>query len=111
MGGKMNKSVQTILGLLLIGSCLAYPGPPLAKKTVATVEDFHPGDTLRYTTDGSIPDRTSRFVLFGANQVMVTRTTTFNARLYRPGFSPSSVQSQTVYVRDSVFSDLPVVKR
>jgi len=71
------------------------------KDTLGTMEDFRPGDTLRYTTDGSVPDRTSRFVVFGANIVQVTTTTTFKARLYRPGFLPSEVQTQTVYVREA----------
>jgi hypothetical protein len=69
---------------------------------VISMEDFRPGDTLRYTTDGSVPDRTSRFVLPGANNVPVSRTTLFKARLYRPGFMPSGVQSHTVFVRDSL---------
>ncbi len=74
------------------------------RDSLAGREDFRPGDTLRYTTDGSAPDRTSRFVIFGRNEVYVTRTTTFKARLYRPGYLPSEEQSCTVYVRDSTES-------
>jgi len=94
-------AARIVFGLLVMMSGLVHMGNTGGKDTLASVEDFRPGDTLRYTTDGSTPDRTSRFVLFGANEIFVTRTTTFKARLYRPGFLPSEVQSHTIYVRDS----------
>ena len=94
-------SVRIVFGLLVMMFGLLCTANAGGKDTAAAVEDFRPGDTLRYTTDGSAPDRTSRFVLFGANEIFVTRTTTFKARLYRPGFLPSEVQSHTIYVRDS----------
>lgn len=87
--------------LLMMIPGLVHMGNTGGTDSPSTVDDFRPGDTLRYTTDGSTPDRTSHFVLFGANEVFVEKTTTFKARLYRPGFLPSEVQSQTVYVRDS----------
>lgn len=95
----MSKRFRVSIPILLVmmsGSAVTGGKEPLPP-----VEGFRPGDTLRYTTDGSTPDRTSRFVLCGANQIVVTRTTTFRARLYRPGFLPGEVQSRTVYVRDS----------
>lgn len=94
-------AARIVFGLLVMMSGLVHMGNTGGKDTLASVEDFRPGDTLRYTTDGSTPDRTSRFVLYGANEIHITRTTTFKARLYRPGFLPSEVQSHTIYVRDS----------
>ena len=94
-------SSTKVLGLLVMVTGLIHTGISGGKDSLAAREDFRPGDTLRYTTDGSAPDRTSRFVLVGANEVVVTKTTTFKARLYRPGCIPSRVQSHTVYVRDS----------
>ncbi len=93
---------KLLFGLLMIIVGFVPVGIAGGKDSVATVEDFRPGDTLRYTTDGSIPNRMSRFVTFGANKVLVTRTTTFKAILFRPGFLPSGVQSSTVYVREPV---------
>jgi hypothetical protein len=98
----MNMPARIVFGLLVMISGLVCAGNAGEKDSLAVVADFSPGDTLRYTTDGSIPDRTSRFVVFGSNKVLVTVTTTFTARLYRPGFLPSEVQSYTVYVRDSM---------
>jgi hypothetical protein len=79
--------------------------------TLIVNEDFRPGDTLRYTTDGTLPTRSSAFVLFGANRIPVTRTTTFLARLYRPGFPPTAVQSRTVVARDTTTRTLVVPKK
>ncbi len=93
-----NHVVSLLIGLLLIIVGFVPVGIAGGKDSVANVEDFRPGDTLRFTTDGSIPNRMSRFVTFGANRVHVTRTTTFKAILYRPGFLPSGVQSSTVFV-------------
>jgi hypothetical protein len=58
-----------------------------------------PNDTIRYTTDGTIPDRSSPFVTYGSATVHVDTTTIFTARLYRLGYDlPSIVQRETVYV-------------
>lgn len=92
---------RIVFGLLVLMFGVVRTGSAGGKDSLAAVEDFRTGDTLHYTTDGSTPDRTSRFVLVGANEILVTRTTTFKARLYRPGFLPSEVRSHTVYVRDS----------
>jgi hypothetical protein len=100
----MHMPARIVLGILVLMSGVALTGTPGGKDSTASMEDFRPGDTLRFTTDGSTPDRTSRFVLFGSNEVLVTRTTIFKARLYRPGYLPSEVQSCTVYVRDSTQS-------
>ncbi len=107
----MHMPARIVFGLLVMISGLVNPGNAGGKHTLAAVEDFRPGDTLRYTTDGSTPDRTSRFVLLGANEIHVTRTTTFKARLYRPGFLPSEVQSHTVYVRDSAGTAQAVLRK
>jgi hypothetical protein len=98
----MYMTVRSVFGLFVMMSVLVHTGNPAREGTLVAVQDFRPGDTLRYTTDGSTPGRNSSFVVLGANQVHVTKTTTFNARLYRPGFLPSAVQSRTVYVSDSV---------
>lgn len=92
--------VRIAFGLLAMFG-LIQTGNAGGKDTVAAVEDFRPGDTLRYTTDGSTPDHTSPFVVHGANEIHITKTTTYKARLYRPGFLPSQVQSRTVFVHDS----------
>ncbi len=105
----MYKLLRIGFGVLVMISGVVSTGNAGGKDTIAVVQDFRPGDTLRYTTDGSLPDRTSHFVIFGANKVRVTRTTTFKARLYRPGFLPSTVQSQTVYVNEPAKPVLPIV--
>ncbi len=64
----------------------------------SNIENLLPGDTLRYTVDGSTPDRTSPFVVYGNSLVTISATTTFKARLYRPGYQASVVQSRLVYV-------------
>lgn len=97
-------SSTKVFVLLVMVSGLFHAGISGGKDSLAAREDFRPGDTLRYTTDGSLPDRSSRFVLVGANEVVVTKTTTFKARLYRPGCMPSRVQSHTVYVSESAKS-------
>jgi hypothetical protein len=97
----MGVPAKIVLGVFMMAgasSALSAGG----KDTLEVRQDFRPGDTLRYTTDGSVPDRTSRFVLYGANDVVITRTTIFKARLYRPGFLPSTVQLDTVYVLDGM---------
>jgi hypothetical protein len=94
----MRMPTTIVLGTMVMMSGLVGTGNAGGKDTLAALADFRPGDTLRYTTDGSVPDRTSRFVLAGANEILVTETTIFKARLYRPGFLPSDVQSRTVYV-------------
>jgi hypothetical protein len=107
----MHVPAGIVFGILMMISGPVHTGNPGGKDTIATVADFRPGDTLRYTTDESIPDRTSRFVVFGANRIHVTKTTTFKARLYRRGFIPSDVQVHTVYVRDSLETARAVLKR
>jgi hypothetical protein len=72
-------------------------------RSLAGIDDFGPGDTLRYTIDGSTPDRSSPFVLYSSNALFVPWTTTIKARLYRPGFQPSLVQSRTVRVAGTEF--------
>ena len=97
----MHISALIALGLIVMMGGMVHTGKAQGRDSLSNVEDFRPGDTLRYTTDGSSPDRTSRYVLAGANDILVVRTTIINARLYRPGFLPSEVQSRTVYVRGS----------
>lgn len=86
--------------LLVAVNCGPSENSGIRAREQARVDDFRPGDTLRYTIDGSIPDRSSPFVVYGRNQVFVAQTTIFRARLYRPGYLPSEVQQDTVYVRD-----------
>ena len=107
----MKRALGIILGLALIVWATMESKIPPKRDTLITVEDFHPGDTLRYTTDGSVPDRTSRYVIYGANRLPVTQTTTFNARLYRKGFPPSEVKSATVYVQEAVTPIVPLLKK
>ena len=97
----MHTTGRIVLGLLVIMSGVICTGKAGGKDSLAVMDDFCPGDTLRYTTDGSAPDRASRFVLCGADKILVTTTTVFKIRLYKPGFLPSEVESYTVYVRDS----------
>jgi hypothetical protein len=92
---------RIIFGVSLMLSLVIFGYAGGKEKTVVT-GDFGPGDTLRYTVDGSIPDRTSRFVLFNANTIVVKKTTVLKARLYRAGYLPSTVQTRTVFVRDSL---------
>ncbi len=98
----MSKWFGVLAAVLLMIFGLVHMGNTEGRDAPATADDFRPGDTLRYTTDGSVPDRTSHYVVYGASEVFVARTTTFKAILYRPGFLPSEVQSQTVFVRDSM---------
>jgi len=107
----MHVPVRIVYGLLVMMCGLVHFGISGGKDSLATVDDFRPGDTLRYTTDGSIPDRTSSFVTLGANKIFVTRTTTFRAVLYRPGCLPSGVRSCTVYVREPAISSQTVMKK
>lgn len=102
---------RIVLGILVMMSAFVCTVNAGGKDTLAAVVDFRPGDTLHYTTDGSIPDRSSPFVVFGANEVVVTKTTTFKARLYRPGFLPSEVQTRTVYLRESAQSDQSAMRK
>ena len=106
----MYLSAKIVVGVLMM-MFFFQTGKTGGKDTLAAGEGFRPGDTLRYTSDGSTPDRTSNFVVFGANRIHVTKTTTFKARLYRPGFVPSEVQSHTVYVQDSSETARTVLKR
>jgi hypothetical protein len=89
---------RIVIGFAVLAFILSQPGSAGGRTGRPTIENLLPGDTLRYTTDGSTPDRTSRFVVNGNNSIAVSRTTTIKARLYRPGYRPSDVQSHVVYV-------------
>jgi hypothetical protein len=100
----MNRRYLGLFGMLLAAIACLEAGN---NKTLAGIDDFGPGDTLRYTLDGSTPDRTSPFVLYNSNALFVPWTTTIKARLYRPGFQPSLVQSRTVRVAGTSFYPFP----
>jgi hypothetical protein len=95
----LTRLALTMFYMFMFVSNIGFAGK---KDSLVEFEDFRVGDTLRYTTDGSFPDRSSRYFIVGENKVHVTKTTTFRARLYRPGFLPSEVKTLTVYVRDSL---------
>jgi hypothetical protein len=86
-----------VVGILAV-TILFHGGKAEGGGVSPSIQDLQPGDTLRYTRDGSTPDRSSSFVVYGDNAVYVAGTTTFKARLYRPGYLPSEVYSRTVYV-------------
>jgi hypothetical protein len=91
----MLRSIFVLGAVACLVSMSAYAGD---MKVLPFTQDIRPGDTIRYTVDGSIPGRSSLLVTYANNSVFVAGTTTYKARLYRPGFSPSNVHERTVYV-------------
>ena len=78
---------KLVFAILATHILVIHIGNAGTKDSLVVNEDFRVGETLRYTTDVSVPDRPSRFVV---------------ARLSRPGYLPSEVKTLTVYVADSL---------
>lgn len=93
--------------LLMISGFLLEPQEASAQKSPQAPFSLNPGDTLRYTVDGSTPDRNSPFVAYGNTSLVVVGTTTFTSRLYRPGYLPSTAQSATVVVSGTRYYAYP----
>jgi len=56
------------------------------------------GDTLYYTTDGSLPSRASSYMTVNSGMLFLDSTTIFRAFLTRSGFADSPVIVDTVFV-------------
>ena len=65
-----------------------------------------PGATIRYTTDGSVPTLTNGSTYTGPINVAVT--TTLRAAAFKPGFTPTNVDTQTLIFLSDVIVQSPV---
>jgi len=59
-----------------------------------------PGATIRYTTDGSVPTLTNGLTYTGP--IAITKTTTLRAAAFKPGYTPTNVDTQTYLFLDNV---------
>jgi hypothetical protein len=67
-----------------------YNAPFTVQITTSTA-----GAQIRYTTDGSDPTATSSFVFDPLNPVSISHTTTLRAAAFKPGFTPTNIDTQT----------------
>jgi hypothetical protein len=57
---------------------------------------------IRYTTDGSTPTATNGLVYNPASPPLISTTTTLRAAAFKPGFTPTNVDTQTYIFLDDV---------
>ncbi len=74
-----------------------------------TMSSTTPGATIYYTTDGSIPSDTNGFNYSVTGPVAVSGTTTVKAITYAPGFTPSSVTTET-YIFPTPVPDIATLR-
>jgi hypothetical protein len=61
-----------------------------------------PDATIRYTMDGSMPTATTGFAYNPASPPTISETTTLRAAAFRPGWTPTNVDTQTYIFLDDV---------
>jgi hypothetical protein len=88
---KLHSFKMSLIGSTMLAVAAAMPCRAQAPGIIGGL----PGDTLRYTLDGSIPTAFSPAYL---GPLFLTRTTIIKARVYRVGTQPSEVYADTVFV-------------
>jgi hypothetical protein len=61
-----------------------------------------PGAQIRYTLDGSVPTATTGLIYNPANPPLISTTTTLRAAAFKPGYTPTNIDTQTYIFLDDV---------
>lgn len=94
---------QGFLGVLQPDIIFSQPGGPVSPLQL-TLSGVAPPAVIRYTTDATTPTESSQVF---SSAIDIDNNTVLRARIYRDGFLPSPVQTESYLV--DVMHDLPVI--
>ena len=72
--------------------------------TDISIQNYQPGDTIRYTLDGAVPVDTS---FMYSEPIHIDSTTVLRARIFKQGFIPGKITTKTYFI--DVSSTFPVI--